>query len=934
MKTSLYIISKYWRKHRKNAFSLILSGMLMAAIIIIMLLVIREDFAGGLDEVYDKHSAAHIVMAYYNGEEELFERVEEQLDKKEYPRCTLNVIDTVGEPYLNLWYCTAQGDTDLLHIEMESGRLPQAENEAAVERTALDLMHWVGKVGGEITLNGNTYTLVGIIDEDFGRKREGSPFFEGSAENSEISGEHLCVPLIYVGASDREPVYKIDMLGDVYDTRDTYYQRILQEYSGIYDAFRGYAYEKYGDEPPIWITGPYEYSLEMYGLTADAFGSLEGINSYKTTFLLYMTAIGAAISVLSVFSVLRGIFTQRRNRIEILKRIGMSRKRIAGMYALECGAFTLIQTAAGMLAGALVYQAVYAFKTTVLGVKAYSAFTSDATVLKFTTDPFFTAVVFSVSVMVTAYIITVLTSGTRKSAPRKDKKPRSLSRCMSRIFSTKGISVVQTAALTLICFSVIMGYMFYTDSGKTVQEDSNGGFDLFGTTGDVYMPLSFNAGGFDMEEYGIAEYYESAAPTLNSIGTGDTGKFVMAQSSYSAGIDDTAAEKLPRNIILAGAVNNQFIISDSGENEYENMITLDQGAKDMIISFSADKYKYFFDEGQIGSKKLYQSVTRLAGGKDILSLGNYVVQGKIDLDKLNSGEELLLVTESKNPPFTAGETVSLGTVCFSEENPYGINELERADVKIGAVICLPQATPDSPLSPVLRSAVRNSDTQGTSYNFLTTATGAKAMGITNASYTQIYCFEPIDGTLIPTQAQMSMTSLETLQREELMNKASQYGTAVLLLIIMSILGFAAYFNGIGMKIRLKSYQISVLRAVGTSKARIRKKLLSHSLKIPLIASVSAYAVLKLLQRAAYVGLRLSEEALPDGVTLEESHFAHQKEIINTFFLYRNWWQVEPEIPAVILFVVISGITLLLTVRALKKFKSGISSDLSEGRTRQ
>ena len=71
-----------------------------------------------------------------------------------------------------------------------------------------------------------------------------------------------------------------------------------------------------------------------------------------------------------------------------------------------------------------------------------------------------------------------------------------------------GITTVQVISLTLICFSVIVGYMYYTDNGKEQQ-----------------MWLSYNnisedykANGFSMEENCIEEYYYSNAMQINNFG--------------------------------------------------------------------------------------------------------------------------------------------------------------------------------------------------------------------------------------------------------------------------------------------------------------------------------------------------------------------------------------------------------------------------------
>ena len=237
------------------------------------------------------------------------------------------------------------------------------------------------------------------------------------------------------------------------------------------------------------------------------------------------------------------------------------------------------------------------------------------------------------------------------------------------------------------------------------------------------------------------------------------------------------------------------------------------------------------------------------------------------------------------------------------------------------------------------------------YNFLTTASGAEKMGLPCARYTEIYASEPIDGSIFPSSAEMSLTSIATLKRDDFIKKALQYGGTFLILLVMSLLGFSAYFNGIGMKIRLKSYDISVMRAVGAPVSELRKRLLIGSIKIPLIASALAYGLSKAVQFAtgkAYAHMfSLYEQLFPiyesfDAIPQEPLFDESTKEAMTNmihllskdFFLDNVMWEVKTELPALILLIILCTVTFILTAAALKKFKGNIAGDLSEGRTRQ
>ena len=201
---------------------------------------------------------------------------------------------------------------------------------------------------------------------------------------------------------------------------------------------------------------------------------------------------------------------------------------------------------------------------------------------------------------------------------------------------------------------------------------------------------------------------------------------------------------------------------------------------------------------------------------------------------------------------------------------------------------------------------------------------------------------------------MEFFSYRQQKRERFLAKASQYGSAMLMISIMSLLGFAAYFNGIGMKIRLKEYEISILRAVGTPLKLIRKRLLIDGIKIPLIASGAALAVIKGLQILtskvydAYINSfcsfnskQLDALGQDDGGLALESLQVEEMQLDNyrdklhyNFFLDDELWKVDPVIPIMIIFAVMCAITILLTRKSFKRFTPDIASSLSKGRKRQ
>ena len=170
--------------------------------------------------------------------------------------------------------------------------------------------------------------------------------------------------------------------------------------------------------------------------------------------------------------------------------------------------FAAVQTVIGIAAGLAAYGGIYLVKTSLLGEKPYSAFTDIGIVYRRTLDPFLYAGLISVAVIVAAYIINILTANISVKAPHKGKQLRSISKGFRKVMHQSGITTVQVISLTLICFSVIVGYMYYTDNGKEQQ--------MWLTYNNISE--DYKANGFSMEQNGIEEYYYSNAMQINNFG--------------------------------------------------------------------------------------------------------------------------------------------------------------------------------------------------------------------------------------------------------------------------------------------------------------------------------------------------------------------------------------------------------------------------------
>lgn len=891
MKTSFYLILKYWRRHKKNLIALLFAGVLLTAVVFVTLMLNRERWARICHRVFDYNGHYDYIIA--GSDDEIFS--EFTAGKKGYNYGVIYVYGKIGTESKRFTYGAIDDEKNIMHIPLDEGRMPETETEIAASVKALNAWYWVGKCGDTITLDNNTYTVVGIIgdryDNRFALDEELRP--ANLSSNGPFDSAYR-IPSVFIGKSDEKPLYRIDLFnsfGSEYN-RDVLIE--IENRSG---------WSEHGHED--WIDLP------------------EGEDD--AVFFLMIAWIGSVIAVLSVYSILKTVFADRQSRIETLKKLGMSKRSVGCMYAVECAVFTLIQTVIGLAIGLGVYGGIFLFKTSVLREKPYSGFTDIRRAVEQSPDPFLFACVISFFVMTTAYVISALTSRTREKTPKNRKKPGSLFRCFGRIFRQKGVSVVQTVALTLICFSVIMGYMYSTESGKT-------------SYGSVYHHAvkSYYAGGFNMETENIAEYYSCSTPAVNGIGHMDNDPyqaFPIAPVNYTAGIDDAIANQLPDSTLVTGNLTQTFIASDESK-PYINEIDLsNEIVRQDLLLFCSEEYKNFFEEGQLGSKNMYRADTKLAPTRTIETLSENVKDGKINIDAINSGEEILVTYKGRTPPFKAGETVTVYSVGASE-NGFGIGTINSAEVKIGAIL---------QISPNIGAVKSHTLLNDQDYNFLTTATGANAIGLHNARYTEIYAFEEMSGGVIPSSAEMTLQNLAKMKWETVKEKIISISGMLMILALMVLIGFAAYFNGIGMKIREKSFEISILRAVGTPVSTLRKRLLLGSIKIPVIASAISYGLIKSVQlimekTARYMKNFIEYSMANGGITISNGGTDYENDIVNflkdRLFLNKGMWMINAELSSLILFAVICAVTFILTAAALKKFKHDIAFDLNSGRARQ
>lgn len=450
MSCYFYILCKYWRKHLRTALSLLFSGLLLTAIITSVFLFIREEINREVETGYDTFGKYDLILS----------GIPDDIKNELIPSDLTFTHETVTVPGKADFYGKEYnyGYTDkacnLLHVPMKNGSMPFFENEAAVEQSLLESVGYLGKTGDSITINGKQYILTGIIDKAYSER----PLCEKAeyTDDDEIPPDPL--PLIYVGKpSDTATTgYTIDLYGGGGITVKNKESGELSIF-GISDReFVTLIEEKYSSQ-----NGDDAY-LHFYANNHEEnITDEQHLINRNTLWLIIMSSICALIAVLSFICVLNIVFRERENTGRLLHNIGFSKTKSTIMYATEAVMLFVAQTVFGIALGILFYSVSYSVRTGIMGMSGYSAFTTDPIVLGATADPLIIAVIFSAITITLGYLVFIPITLSSK----KQKKKRllhcsnSAEGMLSRSLGSKGITLIQTVALSLIVFGTVLGYM-------------------------------------------------------------------------------------------------------------------------------------------------------------------------------------------------------------------------------------------------------------------------------------------------------------------------------------------------------------------------------------------------------------------------------------------------------------------------------------------
>lgn len=566
----------------------------------------------------------------------------------------------------------------LYYVTVLDGRYPENKGEIAIEQDAAVRLGIEPQIGSAITLyvrtaNGEdfsleatekTYTLVGILSDkryNFERSSGQSTFPVIPAafvsDNEEIAAGGLEIPALYYNPTEeslknnipKTHYYNNGEIADVYHT-NAFWEYFMQEVFDNLDMHPDAGYSNHLTQ----INTDYGYTISLVD---------------NTTLLVVLAIVMMIASCMGIVNAFTTNLQERRRQIGLLRAVGTTKRQIINIFGREAFIITLI---CAPISVAISYFAVWLFAKLMGGS------------FIFLPDPFVligTTVVSVACVMLSALISLFFAARispmqairnidlSRKMKRKKIKQekifnaPKLLAKRSIKFYKAKqiGVSIILALTILLTCFGFsILKTEFY-----------HSGWDVY-NVGDYKItrggyPMSSNFVNMPNLTGGIS------SAELNELASFPLFGSMYGSKSYISFIETEEYSEYMELLSLSWQGIRYTINHDNGlsallEEEKRDVETLK---------------KYWFAEGENEQYKELKSIantenelfrSEIKAFDEILFDKNIkrfkIIEGKINIDKLNSGEEIILVAPRRvGFDFTLNKDGSLYM--------YGINDVDN-----------------------------------------------------------------------------------------------------------------------------------------------------------------------------------------------------------------------------------------------------------------
>lgn len=677
------------RANRRQYLSLVLGIFLSIFLISTLVLSVWGIYQAELQKRYDK--VGYLDMVILDNAIVTEEDVHSFDEFDRFGHAYISGIVTDKNVYVGYY---DEVGLDLMNLKPVEGRLPEAAGEIAIEASAMDVLEVSWSIGEAVELNitpvdgtseKRSFTLVGILPE--------RSVYLSVSDNNGLSQ----FPAILT--SVQEPAFSVGRLG-------THYLMGLDENATLDQAIRA-IWNKVQSSNGNWSILTDFYGLSITGEQRQYSGLGGIIEADKEMFTLVLMACVLAGSLIlscavGISGAMEGVLSKRREEIGVLRALGATRRQIRRMFGRENLILALIVSPLSIV-------------VSMGAVWVLSLLLPDS--LKFAVNLWLVIPIalFSVVViLISGYLPLVRasklmpmsvirdTAMLRRSKGVKSRKEFSATRLIAsrqvRFNPTRQIGASLLVGLMLLCTGFLSGLIStYTDYS---MEDTPG-FEIRSSVGWYFNDHIALMTSESMDKQSISQIRALDNVESVAIERHMTVSLLLDQVPRCAVMDDQVG-------MLTDELFEIYLSIDGNTEFWETARDSEQ-----------EKYQQFLEEYQIPGEAFRTVIVTLdLNSANLDKLKPYIESGKIDVDAINAGTQVLIVAPEvwvkphpdgngarywyseeavKNDPngdgaflaawndcFSAGQNLPLAQFYRTEE--YGEVYRADADVTVGAVL--------------------------------------------------------------------------------------------------------------------------------------------------------------------------------------------------------------------------------------------------------
>lgn len=686
----LQLSIRYWRKHKKRMLTLAAVTSIGAAALCLVALFIRSEKSLVLNRELDL--LGNYDAIFYGLEQKDIGLISQH---KKVSSCgyyrELGYVGVGGSSRYKVVSFPDDKSVDLYHMSCTKGRYPESEKEIAIDiNTAKEL--------GVVPVPGQKVELT-LFDLEEKKQRTETFLLSGVFETSTadvvggfyrypISMEAYDVPAICV-SDTKSGEFKSSLVTVFFQTDGEIMPLINEIAEANFSKLEGWDVPGGRTYAYSYILGIAEHLTAEYGeLTIDSLLlAIQEGNVWKDFyssvvmplfgFLIFMIIAG------SVFSLVRNLLLDRSEQIAILRSIGMEKRQLFLYLFLELLILISVFTGLGLAIGSGIHCLMIRGMNQLYGVSVPSGICVSQYVSSVTVSPWaFSFLVLETSSilailppllqMVRATPIAVFEKRFVREKRRRQRHFSDFSRCSWRRLIGAHIRFYDVFVLVITCVvmsSCFLGYNYF----RALSELNN----------TEYM--------YTLKESGLEEWDYTASKTTMSMPY----EFLV-ENHHDYGIDEKTYQSFAENSLIhesfARIVNQSTRLSYS-KNKRNPLPEYLRLRKNLASSDAYENALYEAENAMIGQvgyspeEEIYALPSIGIRKPEWKKLSPYIKEGLIDMKKIETGEEVVLVIPSGMEQsvlnhFHVGESIPLSDIVLTgdeETCPFG--QFNPADYK-------------------------------------------------------------------------------------------------------------------------------------------------------------------------------------------------------------------------------------------------------------